>query len=241
MAKRFTDTEKWKDDWYISLSNDNKVVWQWLIDNCSIAGVCKPSIGLLNMMCQVKYTEDQLIQEMDGRVISHGRIWFVPKFLKFQYSTLLSNKPAIVSVVKELFNYGLIDLIPKSFGNDYQIISESFQNHLIMIKDKDKDSNDLLSKTIKNEFVKFLTTNSVQKETMAMNNKLTIRDVDISCIGYVSSLIEGGQSANSLKPDFGTHFRNWFNKFGRHNISAVPKGKIEAEFKLYKLHEYANE
>jgi hypothetical protein len=139
MAKRFTDTEKWKDDWYISLSNDNKIVWQWLLDNCTIAGVCKPSIGLLNLMCRVTYTEEDLIREMDGRVIICNRVWFIPKFIKFQYSTLLSAKPAIVAVVRELFSYNLIKLIPESYGNDYLIVSESYNNHSEMIKDKDKD------------------------------------------------------------------------------------------------------
>jgi hypothetical protein len=138
MAKRFTDTEKWKDDWYISLSNDNKIVWQWLLDNCTIAGVCKPSIGLLNLMCRTTYTENQLIEEMGGRLIVYNRIWFIPKFIKFQYSTLLSSKPAIISVVRELFEYNLVSMIPKSFGNHYEIITESFNNHCQMIKDKDK-------------------------------------------------------------------------------------------------------
>ena len=27
MAKRFTDTDKWKDEWYTELSNDYKVIW----------------------------------------------------------------------------------------------------------------------------------------------------------------------------------------------------------------------
>jgi len=49
MAKRLTDTEKWKDDWYISLSNDDKVVWQWLVDNCNHAGICKKNMALLNL------------------------------------------------------------------------------------------------------------------------------------------------------------------------------------------------
>jgi hypothetical protein len=48
MSKRFTDTEKWKDDWFLSLSNDYRIVWQWLLDNCNHAGICKPSINLLN-------------------------------------------------------------------------------------------------------------------------------------------------------------------------------------------------
>lgn len=139
MAKRLTDTEKWKDDWYISLCNDDKIVWQWLLDNCSHAGICKPSIGLLNLMCRVNYTEQQMTEKMEGRVFVRNNVWFIPKFIKFQYAGLKSAKPVIVSVVKELFNFDLIELIPQSFGDDYIIKEKSFFNHCKMIKDKDKD------------------------------------------------------------------------------------------------------
>jgi len=139
MAKRFTDSEKWKDDWYISLSNDYKIVWQWLIDNCSHSGLCKRSISLLNIMCKTSVKENEIIEKMEGRLIVVDDFWFIPKFIKFQYSTLLSSKPAIISVVKDLFKYKLITMIPESFGNDYKIKEKSFENHCKMIKDKDKD------------------------------------------------------------------------------------------------------
>ena len=84
MAKRLTDTEKWNDDWYISLSNDYRIVWQWLLDNCSHAGLCKRSITLLNMMCKTNVTEKEMIEAMNNRVILHINHWFIPNFLKFQ-------------------------------------------------------------------------------------------------------------------------------------------------------------
>ncbi len=136
MAKRLTDTEKWKDDWYIQLSNDDKIVWQWLLDNCSHAGICKRSLGLLNLMCNVKYTEEKMMELMEGRVLITGNSWFIPKFIKFQYSTLHSAKPVIVSAVKELFSMNCIKLIPKAFGDDYIIIAKSLDNYLTMIKAK---------------------------------------------------------------------------------------------------------
>jgi hypothetical protein len=139
MAKRFTDTDKWKDNWYISLPNDYKIIWQWLLDNCTHTGLCKRSVALLNLMCKVNFTEEDILEKMEGRIIVLNDYWFIPNFLKFQYSTLNSAKPAIVSVVKDLFKYNLIPIIPKSFGNDYIIISKSFDNHYQMIKDKDKD------------------------------------------------------------------------------------------------------
>jgi hypothetical protein len=71
-------------------------------------------------------------------VIVHNDNWFIPKFLKFQYGSLRNYKPAILSVVKLLFDQKATHLIPDSFGNEYQIISESFQKHCEMIKDKDR-------------------------------------------------------------------------------------------------------
>ena len=149
MAKRFTDTEKWKDEWYLSLSNDYKIVWQWLLDNCNHAGICKRSLRLLNMMCSVNITEEELKNTLEGRLVVRDTIWFIPNFLKFQYSTLKSNKPAIVGVVKELIKNKCDILIPDSFGdeyyikksfhNDFDMITELLDNHSDMIKDKDKD------------------------------------------------------------------------------------------------------
>lgn len=135
MAKRLTDTDKWNDDWYISLDNDYRIIWQWLLDNCNHAGICKRSMKLLNMMCNTDILEEKMIEIMDSRVISVDNNWFIPKFLKFQYTTLQSNKPVIISVVKELEKYGYEQYIPESFGNDY-----------IIIKDKSKDKDSLLVK-----------------------------------------------------------------------------------------------
>ena len=139
MAKRFTDTEKWNDDWYLSLSNDYKIIWQWLLDKCNHAGICKRSVKLLNFMCNTNITEEELIKEMDGRIIINKNIWFIPKFIRFQYPGLKSRKPVIVSVIKELKNNGLLNLVHEQFGNDYLIIDELFDNDYLIIKDKDKD------------------------------------------------------------------------------------------------------
>jgi len=141
MAKRLTDTEKWNDDWYISLSNDYRIIWQWLLDNCNHAGICKRSIRLLNLMCNTDISEKELISQMDGRIVVKENNWFIPKFLKFQYTSLNSNRPVIISVVKELEKNNLLSMIPESFGNDYLIIKD---------KDKDKDKDMSYSKKEKN-------------------------------------------------------------------------------------------
>lgn len=144
MAKRLTDTDKWKDEWYLSLSNDYKIIWQWLIDNCSHAGICKRTIKLLNIMCETNITEEELIEKMCGRVFICGTNWFIPKFVKFQYTTLKSNKPVVMSVVRELIKTGCYTIIPESFGNDYIIIPESLKDDSLIVKDKDKDKDSII-------------------------------------------------------------------------------------------------
>lgn len=148
MAKRLTDTEKWNDDWFISLSNDYRMIWQWLLDNCNHAGICKRSMKLLNMMCNTDILEEEMIKNMGERVILIDNNWFIPKFLKFQYTGLQSNKPVIVSVVKEIVKYEYEKYIPEYFGNDY-----------VIIKDKDKDI-DIVKQNSQNngkQFVNFKT------------------------------------------------------------------------------------
>jgi len=138
MSKRFTDTEKWKDDWFLSLSNDYRIIWQWLLDNCNHAGICKPSINLLNMMCNTKISDEVLFEVFKDRLLNFKTFWFIPKFLKFQYGSLNTKKPAVISVVKELIKHNLIHLIDEVIDNDLETITESLPNDYIIIKDKDK-------------------------------------------------------------------------------------------------------
>jgi len=140
MSKRFTDTEKWKDDWFLSLSNDYRIIWQWLLDNCNHAGICKPSINLLNMMCNTKISDEVLFEVFKDRLLNFNTFWFIPKFLKFQYGSLNTKKPAVISVVKELIKHNLIHLIDEVIDNDLETITESLPNDYIIIKDKDKDN-----------------------------------------------------------------------------------------------------
>ncbi len=128
MAKRLTDTLKWGDDWFLSLDNDYRMIWQWLLDNCNHAGICKRNVKLLNFMCNTNVAEVDLLKTMQGRVMIVNNTWFIPKFLKFQYEVLTSNRPVILSVVKELEKHKCLEMIPESLKND-----------LFIIKDKSKD------------------------------------------------------------------------------------------------------
>lgn len=139
MSLRFTQTDKWKDDWYLSLSNDNRIVWQYLLDNCSIAGRFKKELFLLNSLCSTKYSAEDLKSIFEEKLIDMGDYFFIPNYLKHQYpSGLTSNKPLIVSVRKELEKYKLLKETIKHLGNDFLIITEPLDNGSKTIKVRDK-------------------------------------------------------------------------------------------------------
>jgi len=148
MAKRFTDTEKWKDDWYLSLNNDYRQIWLWLLDNCSHAGLCKQSITLLNMMNNTRITDSDFLEVFKDRVLIYENYWFIPKFVFFQYghNFLNSKQPAVKSAVESMMEFGIIkeDIngIPTftiPLPNYYQTLKEPLPKGLEPLVDKDMD------------------------------------------------------------------------------------------------------
>lgn len=246
MSKRFTDTEKWKDDWFISLSNDYRIVWQWLLDNCNHAGICKRSIKLLNFMCNTNITEEELIAEMEGRLLVKDNIWFIPKFLKFQYPSLKSKKPVIVSVIKELKINDLLNLIPESFGNDYIIVTELLDNDYLIIKDKDKDKDkdkvkdniiNIGKKFKKEDFTEvpdYIIFSSIQRYKLSNDKIITEIQVKDMWQVFKEQNLTGDKFYNNENEVY-KHFVNWINK---QKFEKNAKPTAEDKFNAYK--EYAN-
>lgn len=150
MAKRFTETNKWQDGWFLSLPNDYRIIWLWLVDNCSIAGFWKKDFDSLNFFYKpstpTSFIDETKFKEIfNGRCFDLGEYFFIPKFLKVQYPQgLTSNKPIIISIRKEIYKRLGNDysIITQSLGNDYPMITQSLDMiaQSYKIKDKDKDN-----------------------------------------------------------------------------------------------------
>ena len=156
MAKRFTDSEKWKDVWFSDLSNDEKIVWLFLLDDCNHAGVWQVNLRRLNFECRTNYTLDDLYQFLKSRVcrLSEEK-WFIPKFISFQYPKFPNGSASIQSAIKILDKEGLIqhyedgsvslikelplleDTLIKGLGKGYQRITDT---------DTDTDTDTVLDK-----------------------------------------------------------------------------------------------
>jgi len=130
MSKRFTDTDKWTDPWFDELENDEKLMWLYICDKCTIAGIWKINFKIMRYHCNTTKSDEAIKELFKNRFVEFtpGK-WFLPKFLLFQYPKgLSSDKPAIAAVRQELLLNNLSSLVIKLFGNDY-----------LIIKDKDKD------------------------------------------------------------------------------------------------------
>ena len=140
MPKRLTDTEKWDDSWFMDLPNDMKFVWLYLVDKCNHAGIWKINFKLMKYHLNIKKTQEEIEECFKNKVILVGNDkWFIPNFIKFQYSNGLgSQKPVIVSVRNELNKYGL--LLPDNTiqNNHCLMITQSLPNDSVMIKSKSK-------------------------------------------------------------------------------------------------------
>ena len=146
--KRYTDAEKWKDDWFINLSNDYKLVWIWLLDDCNHAGIWKKSMRRLNFDCNTDITESELLEVIGDRItIIDADKWFIKKFCEFQNGKDFLSKTSkpILSVIKLLEDNGIIF---KDAGGNYSFskqnkdyldsVSIQYTNTILTPRDKDK-------------------------------------------------------------------------------------------------------
>jgi|GEM_PF-1538658 len=142
MAKRFTDTDKWKKGFLKALPSTYKIFWLYLCDDCTNAGIWETSeidVACLRMGEKVDLQEalslfnrdEQRIVEFDG-----GKKWFIPSFVTFQYGEDFAEKGSnnrLIGTVRGLLEkLGLLGLIPVRYP--LERVAER-----VMEKDKDTD------------------------------------------------------------------------------------------------------
>ena len=110
MAKRFTDSTKWNDDWFFNLTNEEKLAWIYILDTCDHAGIWKKNLRLLNFHTGSNFVEDDLKQVFAGKFIEVKDKWFIINFIKFQYGNtfLTSNTKAVISARELLIELGIV-------------------------------------------------------------------------------------------------------------------------------------
>ena len=130
MAKRFTETAKWRDGWFLKLPARYKLAWIYVCDECDHAGFIEIVEPLANMQIGedidwvefVSYCTDKIID------LGEGKFW-VKAFCDFQYGTLNPENRVHKSVLNRFEKMGLASPLkaPSEGAKDKE-------------KDKEKDS-----------------------------------------------------------------------------------------------------
>ena len=128
MAKRFTDTEKWKDPWFCSLTERQRGFWMYLVDNCNHAGIWQVNWPLVSFYFPESDGLKHCVEVFNGRVVVLSEEkWFIGKFVDFQYGTLNPENRTHKSV---------IDILNKEGA--YKGLARSSQGRKDKGTDKDK-------------------------------------------------------------------------------------------------------
>jgi hypothetical protein len=93
--KRFTDSEKWSDKFFRTLTPTGKIFWMWLCDNCDNAGIWERDDDLFQFFTGIDVKVDDLIEELGDRIeiVDGGKI-LLPKFVLFQQGGMLQEAKA---------------------------------------------------------------------------------------------------------------------------------------------------
>jgi hypothetical protein len=112
MAKRFTDNEKWQDNWFTDLTNDQKIIWIYLLDHCDNSGLWKVNIKNLNYFCSTNISVEEFIFTFKNRLTQVKEdLFLINKFCLFQYGPdfLNSKNKAVISAINKLIQVGVIN------------------------------------------------------------------------------------------------------------------------------------
>src|SRR4030095_15481634 len=130
--KRFTETTKWFDPWFVRLSARHKLLWLYICDYCDASGVidfCE-EIASLQIGAEVSEKDFDVLGDRVLKLPS-GK-WLICKFLAFQYVTVNRKCPAHKPVLRLIEENGL-NRLSNTLSN--RVLDNLKEKE----KDKDKD------------------------------------------------------------------------------------------------------
>ena len=126
MAKRFIDTGLFDDPWFMDLSIEAKILWIYMITRCDHAGIIELNQKMVKLQTDIN-SLDTVIEQLGNRIVTLSeRLYFIPKFITFQYPGFPDSKAkAQESAIKILQKYSsnsavrhtLSQQLPNCYGN----------------------------------------------------------------------------------------------------------------------------
>lgn len=147
MAKRYLDTEIWREDWFLDLDGREQLFWVYICSTCDHAGIWRVNTRMFEVATSsetgggFRIEKEKFIEHVNKQkerifVVDSSK-WFIVDFIRFQYQTskLVEKNSVHRGVIKRLTEnaihyeiYGYIVDPTKGLPRPYQ-----------GSKDKDKD------------------------------------------------------------------------------------------------------
>ncbi len=239
MAKRFTDSEKWKKPWFRKLKPLYKAFWEYLRDNCDHAGIWQVDFELAAYCIGEDVDQAEAMQLFEKQFIpfAGGKRWLIIDFVEYQYGGLVANNNAHISVINILKKNGVWELFVDRNKNQPEnpapceglaSPSQGYQDKdkdKVKDQDKDQDNNALMKK----EFCLALESYSGERrdpetEWTAFQKKFgnEIESIIPALIGGIEKMkaqktIHSNQTG---KPPIWMKFENWLD--GRYWTTVYP-------------------
>ena len=109
MAKRFTDTNKWRKDFIRGLQGAYKLLWLYILDECDHAGIWHVELDVAGLRIGYELDPIKTTEALKGHIIifDNGKKWFIPDFIDFQYGELNPENRVHYSILVQLEKYKL--------------------------------------------------------------------------------------------------------------------------------------
>jgi len=123
VAKRFTDSDKWKKPFIKQLPLEYKIFWLYLLDDCDHAGIWHVDMEIAEIKLGTKLSLEKARGLFGERVVEfdNGTKWFIPDFIAFQYGELTERNKMFKPVSAVLSKYCLMGHISPINGGQVQV------------------------------------------------------------------------------------------------------------------------
>lgn len=137
--KRFTETTKWADPWFMDLAPRWKLVWLYLLDQCDNAGVWVPNIKLASVQIGERFQSQEALRVFSGRicVLPSGK-WRIIGFIKFQFGVLSRACKPHIPVFRLLESHGISEVHSEE-STGIQRVSIPYPKGINTLEEKEKE------------------------------------------------------------------------------------------------------
>lgn len=107
MAKRFSSTEIWKEDWFLEMPTEYKLFWFYILSSCDQAGFFKINTKVFSIMINSEISSEIAIEHFNKgkkrirRV--NGSMWLIEDFFKFQYGNKLNTNNKMHMGIEKIY------------------------------------------------------------------------------------------------------------------------------------------